>query len=90
MAAPQPSASYKSSCMTIDMKAATILALVFAAALGLLAVPQISDVQDQGESLGNNVGGLISNVTAMTVVLMVTVVVGGLLMAGWVIWSRLR
>tara|TARA_Y100000310_G_scaffold313594_1_gene362109 strand:- start:253 stop:501 length:249 start_codon:yes stop_codon:yes gene_type:complete len=57
-----------------DMKYAALIGLLFALVMGMIAVTQVSTLQDEGESIAGGVGSLFGVLTPLTLIM----VVGGI------------
>ena len=64
------------------------LALVLALVMGVLAIPQISALEDSGDSLANGIGAFFDTMTFITLLIVVGVICVGTLAAGFLYVMR--
>ncbi len=68
------------------MRILAVLGLLFAVIFGIIAIPEISALQDEGEALGGNISLVFGNVTGLAMIILGLISLGSIVAAAGVLW----
>ncbi len=68
------------------MRVLAILGLLFAIIFGIIAIPEISALQDEGEALSGNISLVFGNVTGLAMIVLGLISLGSIVAAIGALW----
>ena len=71
------------------MRILAVLGLLFAVIFGIIAIPEISALQDEGEALSGNISLVFANVTGLAMIVLGLISLGSIVAAAGILW-RMR